>query len=357
MEALDAKDALRMRLHRSGLLRPLSSVEDVVRQCIGIQTQYSQSLPVAVAARTKPKPPDWFSRALDFDGPLRKTWTVRWTMHTVHRDDIPLLVSAAGRHLYRRYLKGMTEHFKLAEKAIHERQERVWNILRQGPLTRKELHDRVPEFKTMESTGWGWDVAGLAHEGRLYVSSHLGQTTFVATDPPKLMDEHEAQVELLRRYLGAYGPASVHDFARWSGLYLSAIRPAFAALEGEIEWRELANGSKVALLRDSDHGGQGTARVKLLAKFDPYVMAHFDKSLFLSDKDYGNVFRPAGQVEATILVGGRVAGTWRAERNGRRLSLRLWPLRRLASPTLRELEKHAQKLQVALGADSVEVLQ
>ena len=346
-----------MRLRGQGLLDPFESVEECVRGCICVQTQYSQSLPIATSARTNPKPPNWFANALEVKGPLRKTWTVRWTLHTIHEDDAPLLVSALGSRFYKRFVHGSTKYLGITESALRTREDRVWEVLREGPLTRKQLHDRVAELKGLPGAGWGWDVAGLAYEGRLYVSSHLGATTFVATEPPKLIEEEKAQAELLRRYLKAYGPATTQDFARWTGLFMVGIKKSFEILESEIEWVEVAGcDGKYAILKGAKREGAASGKPKLLAKFDPFVMSHKDKSLYLPEKHASRVFRPAGQVEATILVGGVVRGTWRAERTGKNLTIRVEPFEVFGARLERQIQKEAEGVRVALGAESVNCL-
>lgn len=357
MKKLSSKEALALRLRGQGLIEPYSSAEDCVRGCVCIQTQYSQSLPIALAARTKPNPPEWFEKALDPTGPLRKTWTVRWTLHTIHEDDVVLFVSALNSRFYSRFVKGSTKYLGISESQLRKREDRVWEVLREGPLTRKQLHDRVSELKGLPGAGWGWDVAGLAYEGRLYVSSHLGATTFVAVEPPKLMDEEEAQTELLRRYLKAYGPATPQDFARWSGLFMVAIDRAFKSLSDEIEWVTIGDSERpFALLREGRSKEIELGFPKLLAKFDSFVMAHRDKSLYLPERLAPRVFRPAGQVEATVLIDGQICGTWRAERAGKKLTIRIEPFSKLSASVLKQIQKEAEGVRIALGAESVDLV-
>lgn len=353
--SLSAEAATQIRLAGQGLIKPFASVEDCVRACIGIQTQYSQSLPIATAARSNPQPPQWFANALDIGGPLRKTWTVRWSLHTVHEDDMSLLVSALGRRFHDRFVAQSTKHFGITAAALRKREERVWKVIREKPLTRKELHERVSELKGMPGAGWGWDVAGLAYEGRLYISSHHGSTTFVAVEPPKFIEETAAQGELLKRYLKAFQPASRLDMQRWSGLYLSSIDRALESIDKDLEWLSVGEKrERFAVLRGTKEPSGNAGGVKLLAKFDPYVMCHKDKSLYLSDREYGKVFRPAGQVEACVLVDGVLRGTWRAERRGKSLVFRIDPFKDLGQKTMSAVKKEAEGVRIALGADSVD---
>ena len=355
LASMKQKAATILRLNGQGLIEPLNHAEDCVRRCVGIQTQYSQSLPIAVAARTMPKPPEWFAKALEIGGPLRKTWTMRWSLHTVHEDDIPLLVSALGRRFHERFVTQTTKHFGISPADLRKREEKVWKAIREHPLTRKQLHERVTELKGLPGAGWGWDVAGLAYEGRLYISSHHGATTFVAVEPPKLLEEVFAQGELLKRYLKAFQPATRLDMQRWSGLHLSSIDSALEAIANDIEWIRLEEGKdRFAILRGAEEAEQKAQSVQLLAKFDPYVMSHKDKSLYLSDRDYAKVFRPAGQVEACVLMDGVICGTWRAERKGKHMTVRVETFRGFSKRVRERVEREAEGVRIALGAESVE---
>jgi hypothetical protein len=54
---------------------------------------------------------------------------------------------------------------------------------------------------------------------------------YVALDGVAVPDPAAARVEVVRRYLGAFGPAARADVAKWSGLRVADIAPALDALE------------------------------------------------------------------------------------------------------------------------------
>src|SRR5262249_40206670 len=79
-----------------------------------------------------------------------------------------------------------------------------------------------------------------------YGSGEGNQVKFARADSwlPKLkpcpLSEAQAQCFLLRKYLRAYGPATLSDFAHWSGIPVTQVRPLRAligedALEIEVE--------------------------------------------------------------------------------------------------------------------------
>ena len=102
---------------------------------------------------------------------------------------------------------------------------------------------------------------------------------------------HDRAAELARRYLTGHAPASVEDFAAWSGLPMSVARPAFPTDQRPVEEGPVP-------------------RVKLLGHFDPYLLGYKDRGFALDPAYAKRVQRGGGFVQAVVLVDGRVAGTW-----------------------------------------------
>ena len=136
-----------------------------------------------------------------------------------------------------------------------------------------------------------------------------------------------------------------------------SVKKAFDALKSEIERVTIGDSeSPFAFLKAGSNEWTNLGKPKLLAKFDSYVMAHRDKSLYLPEILAPRVFRPAGQVEASILIDGRICGTWRAERAGKKLTVRLEPFTKLNANVLKQLKKEAEGVRIALGAESADCL-
>jgi Winged helix DNA-binding domain len=54
----------------------------------------------------------------------------------------------------------------------------------------------------------------------------------VWTVPPPDMDPQQARLELARRYLQVFGPATAASFAAWAGIRFSEVGAAFERLAG-----------------------------------------------------------------------------------------------------------------------------
>lgn len=118
---------------------------------------------------------------------------------------------------------------------------------------------------------------------------------------------------LVLRYLAAFGPATVKDVQAWSGItrlraVVEELRPRLEVFAGE-------NGEELFDLPDAPLPGPDTeVPVRFLAALDNVVLAHADRSRFMSDDR-----RPYVIVEPAVLVDGvpRTVGDQTAEGHGR----------------------------------------
>ncbi|MBI1756892.1 MAG: AlkZ family DNA glycosylase [Fimbriimonas ginsengisoli] len=345
-------------LTKQGLAGPaVSRPNDVVGRVFAVQTQYASSLPVAVAARGATIRPNWDCRALA-RGEIVKTWSVRSTLHAHLPDDYALMLEALGAAKRENFLRWMHGQNGLGRAEVERLEGHMLDALERGPLTREALHARVPEFREFEMTGWGGDVMGLAYQGRLRLLTPVrGPTLFQRCEPPaQTRDVFSARVELLRRYLLAYGPATLADFLYWSGLKAGETTRVLATLAPELREVQVEGlrGTRWVVASDEPPNDRARFSSRLLAKFDPLVMSYRDRRLFLSDSAAPKVFRKAGQVEATVLQRGRLVATWRLEKAGAKgATIRISPLRAGGRLDIAALAPAAQRLGKTLGLASV----
>ena len=122
--------------------------------------------------------------------------------------------------------------------------------------------------------------------------------------------------ELVRRYLAAYGPASVADAQAWSGL--TGLATAFEALRPELATFIDERGRELFDLRDAPRpGGETPAPVRFLPEFDSLVLAHADRSRLIADEHRRHLTTKNLRVNATVLYDGDVCATWTVRRSAR----------------------------------------
>jgi hypothetical protein len=135
-----------------------------------------------------------------------------------------------------------------------------------------------------------------------------------------------ARVRLARRYLAAFAPATLADFSTWAGLNIADLRDAWESIGAELVDVEVAGKplripeSRLAELDEEPP----FPMVRLLPAFDTYILGHRTREL-IDDGRYADRLRGGGMLPATVLVDGRIEGTWQTNRKGRRIAISLNP--------------------------------
>ena len=154
--------------------------------------------------------------------------------------------------------------------------------------------------------------------------------------------EDEAPEPLVRRYLAAFGPASAADAQTWSGL--RGLAPVLEAMD-DLERFEDDRGRTLFDLADAPRpDADAPAPVRFLPEFDNLVLAHADRTRLLDEQHRPRVVTKNLRVKATFLVDGRVAGTWKSERKGKKATLALEPFARLRKADAAALAREGEAL-------------
>ena len=127
-------------------------------------------------------------------------------------------------------------------------------------------------------------------------------------------DEPAATAELVRRYLTAFGPATVADMAQFTILKRSALREAVESMS-EVVAVAGPDGSQLIDVNGREpRPDTERARLppRLLGMWDSVLLAYEDRSRVIPDEHRPHVIRRNGDVLPTVLVDGLVRGVWRA---------------------------------------------
>ena len=183
-------------------------------------------------------------------------------------------------------------------------------------------------------------VAAL--EGRLCIAGREGrQNTFARTDQWIALAPPDGR-ELARRYLHHLGPSTHADLAAWAGIAPSHAKALLQAVEDEL----VQVGKAFLLAADLATFEQPPAPrgVRLLGPADPLLNAR-DREVLAPDAAVRKrIWRPVGG-PGVVLHDGRLAGLWRARKQGRRLRIETeW----LAEPV--DIRAEAERLAALRGA-------
>lgn len=152
---------------------------------------------------------------------------------------------------------------------------------------------------------------------------------------PRLTSEDAS--ELVRRYLAAYGPASVADAQQWSGL--TGLAPSFEALRAELVGFVDVRGRELFDLPHAPRPSAETpAPARFLPEFDSLVLAHADRSRLIADEHRGHLTTKNLRVNATALYDGEACATWTVKRSRKSATLEITPFAPLPASAWPDLE-------------------
>jgi hypothetical protein len=277
-------------------------VEDVVHRLLAVQSQDTRAFRLAMRARSTGCTAASVDRALTIDRTLVVSWLCRGTLHLVGADDYwwlhrltaPRQVAVNNRRL---------AHLGVEPHQVEAAVPLILDAVASGPMTRREL-------------GHVLDRAGLPMAGQILVhllaaasfDAHLvrgpvvaGEHCFVDAEdwlgrPAEVADRDEDLGRLASRYLVGHGPATPRDLAAYCGITLGDARRGF---------NRIASAGPAA---GDDRTPVLLPGPRLLGMFDPVLHGWADRSFVLGD--HPGVVTTNGIFRASVLLEGRVAGTW-----------------------------------------------
>ncbi|WP_224336256.1 winged helix DNA-binding domain-containing protein [Haloprofundus halobius] len=327
---LTAADAARYRL-RSQRLAPRADAEtsapELLASVCGLQAQEKPAAALGVRARSESLTEADLERALYEERSVVRTWCMRGTFHLVAAADLPRYLSLFGETFASRGPEPKRlESMGLDESDIARAMELIRDALREdGPLTRAEIAHRLREGGVdldPESQAPYFLVRRAALLGILCeVAPKEGQMAYdlldqwVSVDDPP--DRQVALVDLARRYLRAFQPASMDDFAAWSGLYVRDVKLAWGLVADETTEVRIDGRPAEMLTEDLDAYESGTVPsnvVHLLPGYDSFLLGYEKENRPIPREHELSVWPGAGIIRPTLVVDGEVRGTWKLDR-------------------------------------------
>lgn len=314
------------RLNRATLARQLLlereplPVVDAVRRVVAVQAQEPASPYIAL-----------WNRVAGFDAAeldaayatheVVKATAMRITLHAVAAEDHPTFHHAIVDLL--RAARLHDNRFKQTGLTIAEADALVPDVLAflGEPRTNAEVEAWL-EARVGAAVPRVWwalrTYAPVVHAPVGTVWAHGPRPAYVAARTTPLTGDQAPSVQrLVRRYLEGFGPASAKDIATFTFLRAPAVKAALDAMGDSLE---RLDGPGRAPLYDVPGGPVPDEDVpappRLLPMWDSVLLAYADRDRLIPPEHRALVIRRNGDVLATVLVDGRVAGVWRPAGDG-----------------------------------------
>jgi predicted enzyme related to lactoylglutathione lyase len=364
---MEPNEIARLRLHNQRLTgSPISHPEEVVRWLGAVQAQDYAGAKWGLAQRTTGRTEPEIERAFNA-GAILRTHAMRPTWHFVTPADIRWIQALTSRRVHA--LNSLYyRRLEIDGTAIIRSRELIERALEGGrQRTRAELASALQEGGIPAS---GQRLAYLVMHAELEAvicsGSRRGkQFTYALLDervpPTPPLEWDEARAELARRYFTSHGPATVRDFAWWSGLTVAEAKAALEEIHSEFEHAHVDGRTYwFAPLENSVHLEDST--IHLLPNYDEHLIAYKDRSAALDGAIPVDLEMEEGALIANVVVrNGLVIGGWRRTLDRKRVSIETQLLLDLDGPGRIALEEAARRfgrflgMPVSLDGDSLEV--
>jgi len=319
-------------------LDPITALRDLV----GLQAQSPQAPYVGLWARLANFKPERLSDLIA-DRQAVRAVLMRATIHLVTAEDClalwPLIVPALERSVYPNIMYGRHRLEGLDLTAVLASGRR---LVEAQPRTASELRDLLaPDWPDRDPAALAYAVRQLlplVHVPPRGLWRVSGQPRFTTVESwlGRGAEPDPSVVRMVRRYLAAFGPATVRDVQTWSGL---------TRLREVVERLPLArfrdeHGRNLYDLPNAPRPDPSTpAPVRLLPEYDNLLVSHADRSRVMPD---GYLTRIA--TCGSFLVDGFVRGRWKLTSQNKAALLRIEIFEPVSPSDISALEAEGARL-------------
>jgi hypothetical protein len=298
------------------LARKFASVGHAVRWMGAVQSQDYAAAKWAVGQRLAAGTDATFDEAFSA-GEILRTHVLRPTWHFVTPADLRWMLALTAPRI--RALRAYYDRQHGLDGAVFARTNAaIAKALRGGKhRTRDELGDvlgRAEMGGHPERLGnivLDAELSGLVCSGPLRGKKHTyALVEERAPEPGRPPDRHEALTELARRFFISHGPATLRDYAWWSGLGMADARLGTEEATPRLA-REVV-GDKTYFFEDRDAPEvEDDGAVHLLPCYDEYVVAYVDRQALLGAGHSSKLDARRNPLFQNVIVrSGRIVGTW-----------------------------------------------
>jgi hypothetical protein len=327
---MDGRSAMTMRhiiccrLANQHIYSPRCASADAVVSSLGaMQAQDYSAVLWAIALRLPASTESDIRQAI-VDRKIVRTWPMRGTLHFVAAADVRWMLALLTPRIIARSA-GRYRQLELGENIFIRSRKQIASVLEGGnQLTRIEMYAILSQAGISTEGQRGIHIlCRLAQEGLICFGPHKGrQPTFVLLEDwvprARSLDRDESLAEMARRYFTGHGPATLQDFVWWSGLKVSDAKAGLNLVSSELA-KQATNDEIYWMSPNCQSVGSVPSAVYLLPGFDEYLLGYTDRTVTLDPVHAGKIVSGNnGRFMPTIVINGRVAGTWKRvlTRNG-----------------------------------------
>lgn len=342
-------DIIRYRLFNQQIAETqFTKPAEIVSWLVAMQAQEYAMAKWAIGLRLPGSTNEFIEKAFT-DGTILRTHVMRPTWHFVAPKDIRWLlkltaprVEAINAYTYRAQ--------ELDTKIFKRSNDIIARSLEAGKqLTRTELQAQLKNKKIIaDGVRLSCLMMKAELEGIICSGARRGkQFTYALMDtrvpPAKAFTKKDALAELATRYFTSRGPATVKDFATWSGLSVKDAKEGTAMLSSKFT-KEKVNDQEFFLMPASFDINRKIQTSFLMPDYDEYGMGYKDRSaIFNTNADLSRFKNDNPIFNRMIIIDGIIEGTWKRLIKNNVVSIETVPFAPLSKTKQQALKRSIKK--------------
>ncbi len=312
---------LRLASQRLGAQK-FERASEVVRWMGALQAQDAAMVKWALGVR--------MSSALETDineaiarGEILRTHVLRPTWHLVSANDIRWMLTLSAPHI-KSGLASRHAQLGLTDDVLTRSNSLLEKSLRDGAhMTREELKPlyakaniATDENRLSHLLVWA-ELCQLVCSGAEKNGKHSYVLLANRAAPEARLTRDEALEQLALRYFVSRGPATLADFAWWSGLPMADARRALDAVKSQLDSIE-SDAQTYWLTKGTEAADKS---VLLLPAFDEFIISYQDRNASLFEGHQRRAISDNGIFRPVIVRDGEVIGIWKRSLTKKRVSV------------------------------------
>lgn len=260
----------------------------------------------------------------DFDeGRIIRTHILRPTWHWVAPADIRwmMVLSTPRVHAFNKtYYKKTGLNTRTVNKCMGIL---VRELEGNNFKTRKALNEEFKKAKIVKDTiGLSLIMMHAELEGIICSGPRQGkQFTYRLLDElvPSAKPAHKEEIlaEFTLKYFTTRGPATLHDFAWWSGLSMAEVKEGVALVDKKLD-SFILNGQQYLFKARKLKDISKLQHTFLMPDYDEYGISYKDRSLIFTGK---STHPSTAAYYHSIVMEGKAIGTWKSAEKGSKVSI------------------------------------
>ena len=278
------------------------------------------------------------------EGKILRTHLLRPTWHFVSAADIYWLLNLTAPRVHQSNAY-MYRQLELDDKVFNQCNKVLIKSLRGGVhRTRDEINGEF-EKKKIIATGHRLSYIMMNAELEEIICSGArqgNQFTYALLEErvthQKLLNHEEALAELTGRYFRSRGPATIRDFATWSGLKVSDCKKGIQMMAHLLQ-KDVVEGQEYFSVPPTTPSSKMLDTIYLLPVYDEFIMGYKDRSAFFIANE-----TVAFRYDCMMVCNGQIIGTWKRTLSKNAINFQYDCFKRISRRQMEALDEAIQRL-------------